>query len=387
MIPVRETLLNPAYKTVTHGDFLYDMQTPARTHTSMKWSRQLATNAQIPTIRDMLEEGLKEGAIGIGHCPGYMVSGATQRESNIAQELAGKYGVSTFVHGRFSSQRPPTSGLLSIDEMLAPQSIYGGGVVMQHLSAQTLALTQDALEFIDEARAGGAQVIAEIYPYDFGGTIVGADYLHPDNYQPMMGRDYKDIIEVADMKPLTKARYEELVKTAPGTSVLFYNARKKDVYAALAHPSAVLGSDSYPYTIKASGKPAVDWDTPYDAVNGHPRGAGAHGKLLRLVREGDVDIPLMLAISKMSFMIADYLQANGVPQMAKKGRLQEGADADIILFDPNTVKDNSTQVQGGLPSTGIPHVLVNGVTVVRDSKVLAGVYPGEAIRSAPPADP
>jgi N-acyl-D-glutamate deacylase len=379
-IPVRETTLNPAYKSIAYGDFLYDMQKPKEAHTSMKWSTDVASDQQIKHIAELLENGLKQGAIGIGHCPGYMVNGATQQESNLAQALAGKYGVSTFVHGRFSSQLPPTSGLLGIDEMLAPQAIYGGGVVIQHMTAQTLAVTPQALQLVDDARAQGKKVIAEIYPYDFGGTIVGADYLHPDNYQKYMGRDYKDIIEVATMKPLDKARYEELVKTAPGTSVLFYNATQDTVYKALSHPGTVLGSDSYPYTIRKTGGPAIAWDTPYDAVNGHPRGAGAHAKLLRLVREKKVDIPLIEGVSKMSFLIASYLEDNGIEQMNNKGRIQVGKDADITIFDPKTVTDNSTMKDGGLPSTGIPYVIVNGVVVVKASQVLKDVYPGQPIR-------
>jgi N-acyl-D-glutamate deacylase len=66
--------------------------------------------------------------------------------------------------------------------------------------------------------------------------------------------------------------------------------------------------------------------------------------------------------------------------MAHKGRVQVGADADITIFDPATIKDNSTPQQGGLPSTGIPYVVVNGTTVVKDSKVLKGVFPGQPIR-------
>jgi N-acyl-D-aspartate/D-glutamate deacylase len=162
---------------------------------------------------------------------------------------------------------------------------------------------------------------------------------------------------------------------------MFYNATQETVNQALAHPNTVLGSDSYPYTIRETGEPAIAWDTPYDAVNGHPRGAGAHAKFLRLVREKKVDISLMDGISKMTYLIASFLQDNGVEQMAHKGRLQEGADADIAIFDPNTVKDNSTMKDGGLPSTGIPFVLVNGTVVVKDSKVLKGVYPGKAIRN------
>ena len=66
--------------------------------------------------------------------------------------------------------------------------------------------------------------------------------------------------------------------------------------------------------------------------------------------------------------------------MAFKGRMQVGADADITIFDAKKVKDNSTQQKAGLPSTGIPYVIVNGTVVVKDSKVLKGVYPGKPVR-------
>lgn len=379
-IPVREHILNQGYKSKFAGDFLFDMQTPGDTHTSMKWSTQIATDDQIQKIGQMIEEGLQQGSVGIGHCPGYMEFGSTQRESTLVQKLAGKYGQAVFIHGRFSSQMPPTSGLLGIDELMAPQAAYGGGLVIQHMTAQTLSVTPAALQLIDDARARGIQVLAEIYPYDFGSTIVGADYLHPDNYGPNMGRDYKDITEVSNMKPLTKERYEALVKTAPGTSVLFLNATEETVNAALAHPSTVLGSDSYPYTLRKEGGPAIDWDTPFDEVNGHPRGAGSHARFLRLVREKKVDIPLDLAISKMTYLIARFLEDNGIAQMAHKGRIQVGADADLTIFDAESVTDNATKKDGGLPSTGIPHVVVNGTAVVRDSKVLKDVYPGKPVR-------
>jgi N-acyl-D-aspartate/D-glutamate deacylase len=66
--------------------------------------------------------------------------------------------------------------------------------------------------------------------------------------------------------------------------------------------------------------------------------------------------------------------------MANKGRVQEGKDADLTVFDPDTVTDNSTMAKGGLPSTGIPYVVVNGTVVVKDSEVLKDVYPGQAIK-------
>lgn len=378
-MPIRETMFNAQYETQFSGDILYDMQVPTETRSSMAWSTTIAQSDDFDRFRRMLEKGLKQGAIAIGHVPGYMVAGVTNQESTIAQQLAGQHGTFVALHGRYSSQMPPASGLLGTYEMMGPQSVYGGGLVVQHITAQTLADTPVALRMIDDARSRGIQVIAEIYPYDYGGTIVGADYLHPDNYQRNMNRDYKDIIEVATLKPLTKDRYEQLLKTAPGTSVMFYNATEQTVYDGLAHPTTVLGSDAFPFSLK-SGGPAVDWDTEFDSVNGHPRGAGAHARLLRLVREEKVDIPLMLAISKMSYMIAQFMQDNGVDAMARKGRLQVGCDADLTIFDPETVKDNATMKNGGLPSTGIPFVLVNGTVVVEDSKVLKNVYPGKAVR-------
>lgn len=380
MIPVRERVFNPDYQSVFAGDFLYDLLAePGQTKTSMKWSTERATPEQLEQIEQMLEAGLSEGSVGVGFAVGYMVSGCTQQESILCQKVAGRYGQSVFVHARFSSQMPPTGGLLAFLEMMGPQEIYGGGIVFQHMTAQALDDTAPALALFDDARAKGLQVLAEVYPYNYGASIVAADYLHPDNYQRNMGRDYPDIIETATMKPLTKDRYDELVKTAPGTSIMFYNAKEQTVYDALSHPNTVLGSDAFPFTVRDTGEAALDWDTPFEAVNGHPRGSGSHARLLAWVRDKKVDISLSTAVSKMSYMIAKFLEDNGVPQMADKGRIQEGKDADITIFDPATVQDNGTMQQGGLPSTGIPYVLVHGTVVVRSSKVLKGVYPGQPV--------
>jgi hypothetical protein len=362
---VREHIFNPAYKTQYAGDVIYDLiGSPGEANTTMKWSTQVATPDEIRRFEQLVDEGLAQGSIGIGHVPGYMVSGCSQEESIIVQKLAGKYGQAAYVHARFSGQMPPTSGLLGFLEMMAAQEVHGGGVLFHHMSAQALKDTIAGLELFDAAREKGIQVMGELYPYDYGGSIVGADYLHPDNYQRNMARDYKDIIEVANMTPLTKERYEELNKTAPTSSILFYNAKEEDVCKGIAHPASVIGSDAFPYTIRETGEVALDWEVPFEAVNGHPRGAGTHARVLQWVREKKINIPLSLAISKMTYMIARFLEDNGVPQMADKGRIQEGKDADITIFDPQNVQENATMADGGLPSTGIPYVLVNGTVVV-----------------------
>jgi hypothetical protein len=375
----REMVLNPKYKTV-NGATVNDLQEASETHLSMAFSKTVATDAQVQQILDLVEEGLRQGGLGIGYTPGYMVSGARTEEGIGVQKLAGKYGRHVSLHGRFSGQLPPNDGLTGTLQQLGPEGTYGGGLIVCHMTAQTLSQTQQALTLVDAASRQGFPVVAEIYAYTYGATIVAADYLQPDNYQKNMGRDYKDIIETATGEPLTKETYEKLMKEAPSTSVTFENATQKDLYLALSHPTTIIGSDGFPAVSKKDGSFAKDWDTPYDSVNAHPRAAGTHARILRIVREEKL-MPLMLAISKMTFMPAKFLQENGVPQMANKGRIQVGKDADITIFDPATVKDNSTPKMGGLPSTGIPYVIVNGTVVVKNSKVLEGVYPGKPIRA------
>lgn len=378
---IRTKVFNEKYNTRT-GTMINDMFDAEETKASGISGDALSTIAtpeQIKQITRMVDEELQAGGLGIGVPVGYMSKAATVVETKEWQRLAGEYGVPTYLHGRFSSELPPTSGLLAIEEMLSSVGIYGGGLLVQHMHQQTLNETPEALKMLDDARAKGYKVMAEIYPYNFGATIAAADYLEPNNYQRNMGRDYSDIIETETMKPLTKERYEQLLKEDPGASVMFYGATNDDLKNALAHSSTTVGSDAFPL-MKKDGMMAYSWNTPYEGLQGHPRAAGTQARVLKMVREDNL-MPLMSAVAKMSYMPAKFLEENGIEQMSKKGRIQVGADADITMFDPETVTDNSTLKEPGLPSTGIPYVVVNGTVIVENSKVLEGVYPGKAIRN------
>jgi hypothetical protein len=114
--------------------------------------------------------------------------------------------------------------------------------------------------------------------------------------------------------------------------------------------------------------PAVGWN-----VLAH---SGVYVREKKLLSLGD-------AIRKMTLMPAQRLEAR-VPAMKKKGRIQPGADADLTVFDAATVKDRSTYEKGKVPSEGIRDVLVGGVFVVKDSRLVAGATPGKAVRA--PAD-
>ena len=121
MIGARETTFNPEYKT-ERGDFLNDMQWADDTGTTMDWSTMVPTEAQTKEILGRIDEGLKQGALGVGNCAGYMVGGFTSKEAWGIQELAGKYGRFVSMHGRFSSQMPPTTGVLGTN-----RAARGGG--------------------------------------------------------------------------------------------------------------------------------------------------------------------------------------------------------------------------------------------------------------------
>jgi N-acyl-D-aspartate/D-glutamate deacylase len=112
---------------------------------------------------------------------------------------------------------------------------------------------------------------------------------------------------------------------------------------------------------------------------GHPRGAGTYARVLgRYVREQKA-LSLMDALRKMTIMPAQRLEST-VPMMRGKGRIKVGADADIAIFDPARVVDRATFENPAQYSEGVRHVLVNGVFVVMDSKIVDSVFPGKAIR-------
>jgi dihydroorotase len=91
-------------------------------------------------------------------------------------------------------------------------------------------------------------------------------------------------------------------------------------------------------------------------------------------------LELMDALARMTIRPAQRLEAF-VPAMENKGRIRVGADADITVFDPETVMDQATYMEGSLTSEGIEYVLVNGVPVVYEGEVVEGVRPGRAIKT------
>lgn len=141
--------------------------------------------------------------------------------------------------------------------------------------------------------------------------------------------------------------------------VLFIN-RQEVVDAVIADPLASIASDG---------------------ELGHPRNAGTFCRILaRYVRELRT-VSLMDALRKMSLMPAQRLEKATV-SARRKGRIQEGADADIVVFNPATVTDRASYEHPEEHSTGMQFVVVNGVVVIDRGALVLGALPGKAIVAA-----
>jgi dihydroorotase len=145
--------------------------------------------------------------------------------------------------------------------------------------------------------------------------------------------------------------------------VAVFSMTEENVLAALRNPLTIIASDG----ILEKGK-------------GHPRTAGTYSRILgKYVRE-DRALSLLDALTKMTLMPAQRLERR-VPAMRNKGRIRIGADADLTIFDAQTIADRATFQEPAQESTGIKFVIVNGVMIVKDGRLQANVYPGGPIRA------
>lgn len=317
-----------------------------------------------------------QGGLGIGYAIGYYSKVGSPEVMNVTA-MAKKYNSFITTHVRFLAQTPP-SGYLGVEEMMTVARMQDVPLLVHHVPSNCLGLTKQCLDMIDEARAQGQNVVGEFYPYTFASTMAGADYLAP-GFEDRTGMKPSDLVLVATREKLTSDTFAKLRKTNPSATILMYSMKEPEMMEALKRPGVWVGSDAMPFVMPKGQD--YSWDTPYGTGSGHPRGSGAHARVLKITRETEA-ISLLDAVAKLSYLQAKWLEPM-VPQLKTRGRIQEGMTADITIFDPATVTDNASWEQGKntLPSTGIPYVVVNGTVVVKDSKVLKNVFPGQPIRN------
>jgi dihydroorotase len=316
-------------------------------------------------LETRLETGLREGGLGIGMGLNYTPA-ATRAEVLRAFGVAARSEAPVFVHLRYAGLADTTGGVAGVQEVIADAAATGAPLHVVHVTSMGLANTPVLLELINGARENGMDVTTEAYPYPAGATFLQSAIFDP-GFEQRMGITYNDILWPATGERLTAETFAKY-RQQGGLAVIFM-IPEIAIDQAYRAADVMVASDGG-FTVSA-GK-----------LVGHPRGAGTYARVLgRFVRERNV-VSLPEAIRKMTFLPAKRLEGVA-PMMKRKGRVQVGADADLTLFDPARVIDNATFENPTAPSTGIVHVLVNGIPVVRNQRLVAGVAPGRAVRGGP----
>lgn len=350
-----------------------------------EWQLDVATDAQLDRIIELVEQGLKEGAIGIGCNYGYAPAIGRKEYFRIAQ-LAKKYEVPTYTHVRYMSTEEPLSSFEAIEELIELSFNPGAHMHICHLNSSSLRDIDDICELVTSAQKNGANITVESYPYGALSAPIGSQFLRQENWRGRMGNIKSSDIEFLG-KPLNDDSMTAMQKDNPGNLIVCHFLRpdtNKTDAAALEKsnllPNSSIGSDSVPWQLISNDELIEDgiWPLPEGAY-AHPRSSGCFSKFIKMYVREQKKISLMEAIRKVALIPAQTLEKS-TPQMASKGRLKVGADADIVVFDLEKVTDRATYVDPTLTSLGMNYVIVNGTAVIDNGILNTKVRPGKPIR-------
>ena len=316
----------------------------------------VATPERRTRIEARLGSELDAGALGIGMGIQY-TPGATRQEVIDTFRLAAARNVPVFTHVRSFGRIEPGSSIESVSEVIGAAAITGAALQIVHINSSCMKDGLECVALVAGARARGLDITTEAYPYIAGMTSINSALFNP-GWREKLGVDYDALMLPDTGERLTKARFEALHASPEFQTVIMFGNTQEMVDRVIAEPLVMIASDG---------------------LDGHPRNAGTYTRILaRHVREQG-NLTLMDALRKMSLMPAQRLEKS-TPAARRLGRLQEGADADVIVFDAATVGDRATFQKPREPSVGMKYVLVGGTLLIDDGKFVDGVFPGRAIR-------
>lgn len=366
-----------------------------------------ATPEQMDRMRAMAREAMEAGAIGLSTSLIYPPAiYAPEEEIAELAKVAGEYGGRYYTHMRNEGDQL----LEAIDEALRIGQAANTPVHIFHLKTAgrgNWGKMDLALARISAARAAGQEVLADVYPYINNGLGIRA-FIHPrhsargpvellrqlgdpearavirremetgtgwENWFGHVGQDWDRVI----VARIQDRSYEAHNGKSLGEIARLANQDPWDVFFALARAgaSAMPQSMSEANKIKAMRQPFVAFDTDAGPVSvggaNHPRGFGAFPRVLaRYVRELGV-LTLEEAVQRMTALAANAIMAHD------RGRVGVGLAADLVIFDPATVRDRATFGEPDLIAEGIEIVIVNGV-VVLEGGAYTGAAPGRVLR-------
>jgi N-acyl-D-aspartate/D-glutamate deacylase len=316
---------------------------------------QPATPEQIERTQERLRTELDAGGLAVGMGIEY-TPGATRLEVIDMFRLAAERRLPVYTHMRSAGRVEPGSAIEATSEVIGAAAITGASLHIVHINSTCLRDVFECLSMIEGARARGLDVTTEAYPYIAGMTSINSAVFNP-GWQDKLGISYGALMLPETGERLTKERFDELHNSGTTHWVIIFNNAQEVIDKVIPHPLVMIASDG---------------------LEGHPRNAGTYSRVLaQYVREKGT-ITLMDALRKMSLMPAEVLERS-TPAARKKGRLQEGADADIVVFDAKTIRDRSTFDKPIEPSVGVHYLVVGGTIVVDEGKIVPDVFPGRAL--------
>ena len=297
--------------------------------------------------RRQIEKSLDDGALGVSHSLEYQP--APYAEVLEYARLAKKYDRPLFLHLRYSSREKELDG---VDEAIRFARESGVRVHIDHLhSTGGTWHMEEALEKIRAANAQGLTITVCVYPYSYWATYLANRRFDP-GWRERYGLDYGDLRLVGTSDRLTAqsfARYRKTSKLAAvpeGTMPL-----DKTVNVALKEDFCLIASDG-----------GIEFEP---RANSHPRGAGCFSTAIRHAL--DIGMPLEKMIEKITTIPRSVV----LPAMKDRGVLEEGAIADLTVFDTATIRGNATVENPNQFSSGIELVLVNGKPAYQGGKLAA----------------
>ncbi|GAA1327991.1 amidohydrolase family protein [Leucobacter albus] len=342
-----------------------------------------STPKQLGQWLGRLESELGDGALGIGILQGYAPR-TDPAEYLAVNELAARAGVPTFTHVREIVEADATTPVDGTEEAARAAMEFGGQVHHCHVNSTSRRHIDRTLGVIERARNGGATITVETYPYGAGSTGIGAAFLAPERL-PVWGITPSSIVIVNTGERIRdEAHLRHVRATDPGAACIVEFLNDSDpgdralLESALAFDDGIVASDAMHVTWPDGSVDTREWPLPEGGMT-HPRTSGTYARSLRMMVRERGAWNWVEAFRRCSYLPARVMDAT-TPAFAAKGHLAVGADADVIVIDPERVTDQATYLDSTRPSVGITHVLVAGEFVVRDEDIVADAYPGRGLR-------
>ncbi len=318
-----------------------------------------ATPEQLSRMEYLVERAFEEGACGLSLGLAYAPGSSNDEIINLSK-IAARYGRIVAVDTRMLTG----IDMYSLVEVISIARQTGVRIQVSHLVYQYgTGVMNEALAVINRARTEGLDIRFDSGMYTQWATHIGA-VLFSEEYMETNGWKLEDILVVTGKhngKRLNADIYKELRTHYPHTAVVVFTGIEEEIYMALHHPYAM---------------PSTDTGT-YVAGEGHPQIAGSFPRYFKKMVAERYELTIMEAVRKATLLPAETLGFN------TKGRLREGMDADIVVFDMKNITDKA---DFGLPNAypeGIDYVFLNGKLALSKGE-LVDTRAGKAVRCTKP---